>query len=92
MSVVIALMLVPYGTDDDRVGIHNLKQCHVPRGPKRDDEFPNKTAFPYFAAAERAVGQQLATLPDRYHGPFGDVQIPGGTGQFTFEDVVKQPF
>ena len=59
----IALQLVPDSANDHRAGVTNLKQRHIARSAKADDQLAQKGAAGGFAAAEGAVLQKTAGIP-----------------------------
>ncbi len=48
---------MPYGTDDDLIGVSNIEQCNVAGTAERNDEFAHECAFTSLSATKRAVCQ-----------------------------------
>ncbi len=89
-SVIVALELMPNGTNNDSMGVTDLKHGNVARPAERNEEFAHECTLSRLSATERTMGQKLARLFDRRYGSPRDFQVSSGTVQFTFQYMVKQ--
>ena len=74
---------MPDRTNDDLLGIANVKQCHLPVPPNENDEITHESAVTHLSAAEWTVSQQLAGSLNGLNGLNGtrrDVQVASWAG------------
>ena len=88
--MVIIFALMPHGADNYLLLSLYLKERYIACGAKRNEKFSHKGAISNLATTERAMCQELASLPDRPNSPFRQIQVARVTVQLSLQYAIKQ--